>query len=156
MEDNSAENLEESVKGYKEEILEINKGFLEWEKDLVFNVRTQMGYEIEYDANLQWGCSPTETLLTSVAGCMAIDVFYFLKKMRADIKSFKIDFTGVRKPDPPQYYTSIDLLIKVTGEGITSKKMDRAISLSHDKYCSVYNALRSDIAVTTSYKINEE
>ncbi len=156
MEDNSAENLEESVKGYKEEILEVNKGFLEWEKDLIFNVRTQMGYEIEYDANLQWGCSPTETLLTSVAGCMAIDVFYFLKKMKADIKSFKIDFSGVRKPDPPQYYKSIDLLIKVNGEGITSKKMDRAISLSHDKYCSVYNALRSDIEVTTSYKINEE
>ena len=156
MDDNTVEKLEESLNGYKKEILEVNKGMLEWEKDLIFNARTQMGYEIEYDANLQWGCSPTETLLTSVAGCMAIDVFYFLKKMRADIKSFKIDFTGVRKPDPPQYYTSIDLLIKVNGEGITPKKMDRAISLSHDKYCSVYNALRSDIKVTTNYKINEE
>ncbi len=156
MEDNSAENLEESVKGYKEEILEVNKGFLEWEKDLIFNVRTQMGYEIEYDANLQWGCSPTETLLASVAGCMAIDVFYFLKKMRADITSFKIDFSGVRKPDPPQYYKSMDLLIKVNGEGITPKKMDRAISLSHDKYCSVYNALRKDIEVNVSYNINED
>ena len=156
MEENTVENLEESIDGYKKEILEVNKGFLEWDKDLIFNVRTQMGYEIEYDANLQWGCSPTETLLTSVAGCMAIDVFYFLKKMRAEITSFKIDFTGVRKPDPPQYYKSIDLLIKVNGEGITSKKMDRAISLSHDKYCSVYNALRSDIEVTTSYKINED
>lgn len=154
MEDNSAEKLEESLEGYKEKILEVNKGFLEWDKDLVFNVRTQMGYEIEYDANLQWGCSPTETLLTSVAGCMAIDVFYFLKKMRADIKSFKIDFTGVRKADPPQYYKSIDLLIKIEGEGITPKKMDKAISLSHDKYCSVYNALRKDIEVTTRYTIN--
>ncbi len=156
MDDSSVEKLEESVSDYKKEILEINKGFLEWEKDLIFNVRTQMGYEIEYDANLQWGCAPTETLLTSVAGCMAIDVFYFLRKMRADIKSFKIDFTGVRKPDPPQYYKSINLIIRVNGEGITTKKMDRAISLSHDKYCSVYNALRSDIEVTTSYKINED
>ena len=156
MDDNTVEKLEESLDEYKKEILEVNKGTLEWEKDLIFNARTQMGYEIEYDANLQWGCSPTETLLASVAGCMAIDVFYFLKKMRADITSFKIDFSGVRKPDPPQYYTSIDLLIKVTGEGITSKKMDRAISLSHDKYCSVYNALRSDIEVTTQYKINAD
>ncbi len=155
MEENTVENLEESLDGYKKEILETNKGFLEWESDLIFNVRTQMGYEIEYDANLQMGCAPTETLLSSVAGCMAIDVFYFLKKMRADIKSFKIDFTGVRKPDPPQYYKSINLLIKIEGENITPKKMDRAISLSHDKYCSVYNALRSDIEVTTSYKINE-
>ena len=155
MSENDIENLEESLDDYKKEILEVNKGFLEWDKDLIFNVRTQMGYEIEYDANLQWGCAPTETLLASVAGCMAIDVFYFLKKMRADIKSFKIDFTGVRKPDPPQYYKSIDLVIKIEGEGITPKKMDRAISLSHDKYCSVYNALRKDIQVTTSYKLNE-
>jgi putative redox protein len=155
MSEKEVENLEESLDEYKKEILEVNKGFLEWDKDLIFNVRTQMGYEIEYDANLQWGCAPTETLLTSVAGCMAIDVFYFLKKMRADIKSFKIDFTGIRKPDPPQYYKSIDLVIKIEGEGITPKKMDRAISLSHDKYCSVYNALRKDIEVTTSYKLNE-
>ena len=155
MSEKEVENLEESLDEYKKEILEVNKGFLEWDKDLIFNVRTQMGYEIEYDANLQWGCAPTETLLASVAGCMAIDVFYFLKKMRADIKSFKIDFTGVRKPDPPQYYQSIDLVIKIEGEGITPKKMDRAISLSHDKYCSVYNALRKDIVVTTSYKLNE-
>lgn len=156
MSEKDVENLEESLDDYKKEILEVNKGFLEWDKDLIFNVRTQMGYEIEYDANLQWGCAPTETLLASVAGCMAIDVFYFLKKMRADIKSFKIDFTGVRRPDPPQYYKSIDLVIKIEGEGITPKKMDRAISLSHDKYCSVYNALRKDIEVTTSYKLNED
>ncbi len=142
MDENTVENLENSINGYKKEILEVNKGSLEWEKDLIFNARTQMGYEIEYDANLQWGCSPTETLLSSVAGCMAIDVFYFLKKMRADIKSFKIDFSGVRKPDPPQYYTSIDLQINVTGEGITSKKMDRAISLSHDKYNRLHNKRR--------------
>jgi putative redox protein len=156
MEDKTVENLDRSLDGYKENILEENKGWLEWDRDLIFNVRTQMGYEIEYDANLQWGCAPTETLLTSVAGCMAIDVFYFLKKMRAEITSFKIDFSGIRKPDPPQYYKSIDLLIKVKGEGLTTKKLDRAISLSHDKYCSVYNALRKDIEVSVSYKINED
>jgi uncharacterized OsmC-like protein len=84
MEDKAHEKLEENLEGYKEKILEVNRGSLEWEKDLIFNARTQMGYEVEFDANLQWGCSPTETLLMSVAGCMAIDVFYFLKKMRAD------------------------------------------------------------------------
>ncbi len=156
MEDNNEKSQDISLDGYKENILELNKGWLEWDKDLIFNVRTQMGYEIEYDANLQWGCAPTETLLSSVAGCMAIDVFYFLKKMHAEVSSFKIDFSGKRKPDPPQYYESIDLLIKVNGEGLTPKKLDRAISLSHDKYCSVYNALRKDIKVTVSYKINED
>jgi putative redox protein len=154
MEENSTDRLEDTLEGYKEKILEVNKGTLEWDRELIFNARTQMGYEIEYDANLQWGCAPTESLLASVAGCMAIDVFYFLKKMRADIKSFKIDYTGVRKPDPPQYYRTIDLVINVEGEGLTDKKLDRAVSLSHDKYCSVYNALRKDIEVNVSYSIN--
>jgi putative redox protein len=156
MENNSNENLEESLEGYKKEILEVNKGSLEWEKDLIFNARTQMGYEVEFDANLQWGCAPTETLLMSVAGCMAIDVFFFLKKMRAEMSSFKIDFTGTRKPDPPQYYKLIELHIKVKGKGLTPKKLDRAISLSHDKYCSVYNALRKDIQVKVDYDIQED
>jgi putative redox protein len=154
MSEDVIDNLDKNLKGYKEKILEVNKGFLEWERDLIFNARTQMGYEVEFDANLQWGCAPTETLLMSVAGCMAIDVFYFLKKMRAEIKKFRIDFTGVRKPDPPQYYKSIELIVHVEGENITPKKLDRAISLSHDKYCSVYNALRKDIEVTTRYTIN--
>ncbi|MBI5055314.1 MAG: OsmC family protein [Nitrospirae bacterium] len=154
MEEQLAEKLEDSLQGYKKKILEINKGSLEWDKDLIFKVRTQMGYEIDYDANLQWGCSPTETLLTSLAGCMAIDVFYFLKKMKADITDFRINFSGVRKTDPPQYYKSILLSINVSGNGLTPKKMDRAVSLSHSKYCSVYNALRKDIEVKVDYKIN--
>jgi putative redox protein len=155
MDEQHIEKLEESLGGYKEKILEVNKGTLEWDKDLIFKVRTQMGYEIEYDANLQWGCSPTETLLTSLAGCMAIDVFYFLKKMKADIKEFRINFTGVRKPDPPQYYKSIELALNISGAGLTPKKVDRAISLSQNKYCSVYNALRKDIEVKVSYNIKE-
>ncbi len=156
MSDDTVDNLESSLDSYKKEILEVNKGSLVWEKDLIFNARTQMGYEVEFDANLQWGCAPTETLLMSVAGCMAIDVFYFLKKMRADISSFRIDFTGIRKPDPPQYYKSIDLHIQVSGDNVTPKKLDRSISLSHDKYCSVYNALRKDIEVNVNYTINEK
>jgi len=155
MEEKHEEKLEESLEGYKTKILEVNKGFLEWDKDLIFRVRTQMGYEIEYDANLQWGCSPTETLLTSVAGCMAIDVFYFLKKMKADIRDFRINFTGIRRPDPPQYYKTIELAINVSGTGITPKKIERAISLSQNKYCSVYNALRKDIEFKVSYNIKE-
>ena len=156
MEENSTDRLEDDLGGYKEKILEVNKGTLEWDRELIFNARTQMGYEIEYDANLQWGCAPTESLLASVAGCMAIDVFFFLKKMKAEIKGFKIDYTGVRKTDPPQYYKNIDLVINVEGEGLTDRKLDRAISLSHDKYCSVYNALRKDIEVNVSYHINEK
>ncbi|MEW6715151.1 MAG: OsmC family protein [Nitrospirota bacterium] len=148
--------LEKSLEGYKGTILQTNKGSLVWDKDLIFNARTQMGYEVEFDARMQWGCSPTETLLMSLAGCLAIDVFSFLQKMRAEISTFKIDFAGERNTTPPQYYKSIEMTIRITGKGITPKKVERAISLSQEKYCSVYHSLRKDIEVKVNYKINEE
>jgi putative redox protein len=148
--------LEKSLEGYKGTILQTNKGSLVWDKDLIFNARTQMGYEVEFDARMQWGCSPTETLLMSLAGCLAIDVFSFLQKMRAEISTFKIDFSGDRNTTPPQYYKSIEMTIHITGKGITPKKVERAISLSQEKYCSVYHSLRKDIEVKVNYKINEE
>ncbi|MBI5675647.1 MAG: OsmC family protein [Nitrospirae bacterium] len=147
--------LEKSLEGYKGTILQTNKGSLVWDKDLIFNARTQMGYEVEFDARMQWGCSPTETLLMSLAGCLAIDVFSFLQKMRAEINSFKIDFAGDRNINPPQYYKSIEMTIHITGKGIAPKKVERAISLSQEKYCSVYHSLRKDIEVKVNYKINE-
>src|SRR4030066_761333 len=148
--------LEKSLEGYKGTILQTNKGSLVWDKDLIFNARTQMGYEVEFDARMQWGCSPTETLLMSLAGCLAIDVFSFLRKMRAEISNFRIDFSGDRNVTPPQYYKSIEMTIHITGKGITPKKVERAISLSQEKYCSVYHSLRKDIEVKVNYKINEE
>jgi len=148
--------LEKSLEGYKETIPQTNKGSLVWDKDLIFIARTQMGYEVEFDARMQWGCSPTETLLMSLAGCLAIDVFSFLQKMRAETSGFKIDFSGDRNPTPPQYYKSIEMTVHITGKGITPKKVERAISLSQEKYCSVYHSLRKDIEVKVNYKINEE
>lgn len=149
------DNLEQSVAGWKENVTESNKGFLEWDRDLIFNARTQRGYEVEYDANLQWGCSPTETLLMSLAGCLAIDVLHFLRKMKAEIRSFKINFEGTRNPAPPQYYTAMTMAIQAAGPGLTSRKIERAISLSQEKYCSVFHSLRKEIAVSVTYTIEE-
>ncbi|OGW57124.1 MAG: hypothetical protein A2Z09_00255, partial [Nitrospirae bacterium RBG_16_43_8] len=131
----------------------VNKGALTWEKELIFHGRTQRGEEVDYDAQFQWGCSPTETLLMSVAGCLAIDVVSFLQKMRAEITSFKIDYSGERNLTPPQYYKTMEMVINISGKNITPKKMDRAISLSQEKYCSVYHSLRKDIKVDVKYNI---
>jgi putative redox protein len=152
-EDAVVENLGKSLGGYKERIHSINKGTLEWKRGLIFHGRTQGGEEISYDPMFQWGCSPTETLLMSVAGCLAIDVVSFLHKMRCKIVNFKIDMEGERKLTPPQYYKKIELFIFIAGENITPKKMDRAISLSQQKYCAVFHTLRPDIDVKISYVI---
>jgi putative redox protein len=150
-EEKEIKELDESLDVYKTKVIQVNKATLTWDKDLIFIGRTNRGYEVEYDAQQQWGCSPTETLLLSVAGCMAIDMVSFLKKMKCEIKNYKMDILGERNPTPPQYYTSIEMIINVTGSGLTQKKVERAISLSHEKYCSVYHSLRKDMKVKVDY-----
>lgn len=144
---------EADLKGYKEEILPVNKARLTLERDLYFIGTTQRGYEVEFDVKYEEGCSPTETLLLSIAGCLSIDVVHILRKMRCDITDFEVSAEGTRKPDPPQYYISVDIMIYISGEGITPKKLDRAIALSKEKYCSVYHSLRKDMAVNINYEI---
>jgi putative redox protein len=71
--------------------------------------------------------------------------------MKCEIKSYKMDIIGERNPTPPQYYTSIEMIITMTGSGLTAKKIERAISLSQEKYCSVYHSLRKDLKAKVEY-----
>ena len=145
--------LDENLEGYKGKINPVNKASLTWDKDLIFLGRTPRGFELDFDAEAQWGCIPTESLLLSIAGCLAIDVVSFVTKMKAKILKFKVDIVGERNPTPPQYYTKVDMVLHISGENITPKKLDRAISLSQEKYCSVYHSLRKDLKVNVTYHI---
>jgi putative redox protein len=155
LEDKETAELKESLKGWKEKVPLETKGFLSWDNDLVFTARIR-GYQFEYDPRAVEGCWPTDTLIMSLAGCLAIDVVMFLRKMRAEIKEFEIETLGERNPEPPQYYKSVKMVIHVSGSGITPKKLDRAISLSQEKYCSVYHSLRKDMKVDVIYEIKED
>lgn len=149
------DELKESLTGYKEKVAPVTKGTLTWERELIFLGRTQRGYEIDFDAEIQWGCAPTESLLLSLAGCMGIDVVSFLQKMKATLKNFKIEVMGERNPTPPQYYKAIEMILHISGEHITPRHVERAIALSQEKYCSVYHSLREDLKVSVRYILNE-
>ena len=135
MNEKEAEKLAESLKGYKEKIVPVNRATLTWDKDLIFLGRTQEGYEIEFDGHVQWGCKPTDALLLGLAGCMGIDVVMFLQKMKIELADFKMDILGERNATPPQYFTSVDMTLHIAGKNLDPKKVDRAVSLSHEKYC---------------------
>jgi putative redox protein len=143
--------MAESLTGYKEKIEPITKATLTWSKELIFVGMTAQGYEIEFDANAQWGCKPTEALLLSLAACMGIDVVMILQKMRVRLTSFKMELIGERNPLPPQYYKKIELILHLAGEDLVPRKVDRAISLSRDTYCSVYDSLRKDMELNVRY-----
>jgi putative redox protein len=147
---------QETLKGletYKEKINPVTKGTVTWKENLHFEARTQVGYDFEFDGNIQWGCAPVESLLLSLAGCMAIDVASFLKKMRVEIDSLKIDIAGERNPTPPQYFKAVDIKVNAAGKGLNENKLKRAVTLSHEKYCSVYHTLRKDLKVNVEYHI---
>ena len=147
-------NLAESLTsaGYKENVANTSRGILTWEKDLVFTARIR-GYAIDFDAEAKEGCIPTDSLLMSLPGCMAIDMVLFLRKMKAEIEKFEIETIGERNPFPPKYFKAVHIKIRIAGKGLTTKKMDRAVSLSQEKYCSVYHSLRKDMDIKVSYVI---
>jgi putative redox protein len=144
------------LSGYKEQILPVNKARLTLQRDLYFVGTTQRGYEVEYDVRYEEGCSPTETFLLSIAGCISIDVVHILRKMRCEVIKYEVAAEGARNLTPPQYYKSVDLMIHLCGKGITPKKIDRAIELSLTKYCSVYHSLRKDMSVNIKYAIEDQ
>jgi putative redox protein len=150
------DNLQEELKGYKAKITPSTKAMLTWSRDLIFIGTTPQGYELEFDADAQWGCKPTEALLMSLGGCMAIDIVSILKKMRMDISHFRMDIAGERNPDPPQYFREVEMVLHLTGRNLDSRRIDRAIALSREKYCSVYNSLRPDLMLNVRYILEEE
>jgi putative redox protein len=150
------DGLQEELRGYKAKITPSTRATITWSRDLVFVGATPQGYELEFDAEAQWGCKPTESLLMSLGGCMAIDIVSILQKMRMEISSLRIDMAGERNPDPPQYFRAVEMVLHLAGRNLDPRRIDRAIALSRDKYCSVYNTLRPDLTLDVRYTLAEE
>jgi putative redox protein len=150
------DNLKGELQGYKAKITPTTKATVTWNRDLIFAGRTPQGYELDFDAEAQWGCKPTEALLLSLGGCMAIDIVSILKKMRMEIDRFRIDLTGERNPEPPQYFRAVEMVLHLAGKNLDPGRIDRAIALSRQTYCSVFNSLRSDLDLKIRYILNDE
>ena len=118
----------------------------EWLAGSRFRIESSLGVEVVFDGDREAGLSPMENLLGSLATCMGIDVVMILQKMRTDLRGLKISITGERNPQPPKFYRKIDVSFTVTGE-LPQEKVERAVSLSFDKYCSVFHTLRKDLVV---------
>lgn len=101
----------------------------------------QNGKIIRIDAaeeSVSTGVRPKALILSSLAGCTAIDVVELLKKMRVEFSVFKIDVDGELTEEHPKIYHIVHLtyFIKLENEEDKSK-MEKAVGLSQDKYCGV-------------------
>ncbi len=94
-----------------------------------------------------------DALLLSVAACMGIDIVDILKKGRAPLESLRLTVSGERAPAPPRRYVSIRMDFEARGAGPGwMAKVERAVRLSKEKYCSVLHSLAPDIDLSTSVR----
>jgi putative redox protein len=122
---------------------------LEWAGEgLVFHGGADGGPQITIDSAAEKGPSPTHTLLLALAGCMAVDVKMILEKSRVPVESIEVEAVGVRAESAPRRFLSITLTYDVRGPGKEHQtKLQRALDLSRDKYCSVLHSLDPGIQI---------
>lgn len=124
---------------------------LEWQGDgtrFVGGGTEPPGPSIVIDGDGEAGPSPMLTLLLAAAGCTGADIVHILGKMRVRFDSCVVEVRGVRREEDPRRYVEIHLAYTVGAEETDRDKVERAASLSVDKYCSVLHSLAPDIAIS--------
>ena len=96
---------------------------------------------------------PMETVLAGTGACTAYDVVLILKRGRHDVRGCRVKVEATRAESDPKVFTSIRLHFVVSGVGVPADAVERAIALSHDKYCSATIMLAKTAAITTSYEL---
>jgi putative redox protein len=98
---------------------------------------------------------PMETVLAGTAACSAYDVVLVLKRGRHDVRGCRVKVTSERAPTDPKVFTQIHLHFVVTGRSLPAAAVERAIALSHEKYCSATIMLGKTAEITTSFECIE-
>lgn len=98
---------------------------------------------------------PMETVLAGTGGCTAYDVVLILKRGRQDVRGCSVKLSAERAPVDPKVFTKIHMHFVVTGKGLAASAVERAVAMSHDKYCSATIMLAKTAEITTSFEVLE-
>ncbi len=133
---------------------------LHLDSGLHFTAETARGFRVEMDSKAgdapPTAPTPIELQLVALGGCTAMDVISILRKMRQDISAYDLHLAGDRAEDHPRVYTSIMVTHRFRGHGIGETNVERAIQLSMDRYCSVFNMLYPGVAIREQYEVIDE
>ena len=99
------------------------------------------------------GMRPMELLLASVASCSAMDVLHILRKQKEKLEGLSVTIEGVRPDAVPAPFTSMKLVFEARGEGLDDHKLQRAVQLAVEKYCSAGATLASGVEITWEARI---
>ena len=98
---------------------------------------------------------PLETVLAGTGGCTAYDVVLILKRGRHAVTGCTVKLTAERADTDPKVFTRINMHFTVSGQGIPAAAVERAIAMSHEKYCSASIMLAKTAEMTTSFEVLE-
>lgn len=98
---------------------------------------------------------PMELLLAGTGGCTAYDVVLILKRGRHAVQGCTVKLSAERADTDPKVFTTINMHFTVTGKGVPAAAVERAIAMSHDKYCSASVMLGKTAQITTSFDVVE-
>lgn len=128
---------------------------------MAFEGAAASGFTLPLDSNPESGGEnkgfrPMELLLVGLAGCTAMDVISILRKKRQDVTAFEVRVLNAdRADDHPRVYTDIQLEYVVTGRGVEREAVERAVSLSEEKYCSAQAMLGKVAKITHQITVLE-
>ena len=128
------------------------------ESGMAFSAETGSGHLLVMDGAPDGGGRnlaprPMETVLAGTGGCTAYDVVLILKRGRHDVRGCQVVITSERAPVDPKVFTKINLHFVVTGPELTDAAVERAVRMSHEKYCSATIMLAKTAEVTTSFEV---
>lgn len=125
---------------------------LQWAGDLRFTARAGDA-TLVVDSEGRDGPSPMQALIVAFAACMGMDIVHVLTKSRVPATRVQLSVTGRRADGHPARYVGIDLHVDLDGPA-ADEQVARAIALSRETYCSVWNSMAQDIALNVTFRVN--
>ena len=118
------------------------------------------GHKIIIDAKEEVGGQdkgprPKPFMLAALGGCTAMDVVSILKKMRVDLKNLNVIVEGELSEEHPRRFTKMHIIYEVEGEDIAMDKIEKAVSLSEEKYCGVSAVYKQVIEMSSEIRIKK-
>lgn len=117
------------------------KARIKWVQDVMFVGESGSGHSVVMDGapesgGRNLGIRPMEMMLLGLGGCSAFDVVTILRRGREQVTDCVVELDGARADTDPKVFTAVELVYKISGKNLDRSKVERAVNLSAEKYCS--------------------